>query len=228
MLPKNAARRRPARKSGAMAHNRTRTAEKRERRDTRASLGTRMPGLRWVPVPLAVLVATLGWLVLGGALGQHAAASDHHSHGYQAGGLELTVQSMLWLSNDMSGQGPVKNKNPHGYTMPSTMMAGMQTIGDNRLNVEVRVTNVTSAIQRYTLGDFRVIGPGGKSYPPNSMSGSSQAAIATLPPGFGTVIDLAFDIPAKHSKNLIVQWSHGGTTVDFPVNTSGAPSPHHH
>lgn len=181
-----------------------------------------------MPVPLAFLFATIGWLVLGGALGQHASASDNHTNGYQAGGLALTVQSMVWLSNDMSGQGPVKNPNPHGYKVVPGMMPGMQAIGNNRLNLEVRITNVTSTSQQYALADFRVVGPGGKSYPPNSMSGSSQAAVATLPPGFGTVIDLAFDIPAKHSRNLTIQWSNGGTTVDFPVNTSGKPSPHIH
>jgi hypothetical protein len=182
-----------------------------------------------VPVPLAFLFATIGWLVLGGALGQHASANDHQVHGYQAGGLALTVESMTWLSNDMTGQGPVKNPNPHGYKMNAGMMPGMQVAGNNRLNLEVRVANVTSVAQHYALRDFRAVAPGGKSYPPNSISGSSQSAGATLPPGFGTVIDLAFDIPAKHSKNLLIQWSHDGTTVYFPVSTNGkVPSPHIH
>jgi hypothetical protein len=45
-------------------------------------------------VPLAALMAALGWLVLGGAMGQHAAANEQHVRGYQAGGLALTVDQM--------------------------------------------------------------------------------------------------------------------------------------
>src|SRR5713226_6349564 len=94
--------------------------------------GHALPGLRWVPVPLAMLAAALGWLLLGGAMGQHAAASaQQHVHGYQAGGLALNVDTMLWLSNDMTGQGPVKNPNPNGFKMDPSMMPGLQQVGEN-------------------------------------------------------------------------------------------------
>jgi hypothetical protein len=212
-----------------MSHNRVRTANPRERQRTRSNPGPRLPGLRWVPVPLALLAAALGWLVLGGAMGQHAAANDQHVHGYQAGGLSLAPDAMLWLSNDMTGQGPVKNSNPNGFKMAPSMMPGMQPVGDNRLRVEVSLANVTSVNQRYALSDFKVAGPGRGSFPVNSTDGSTQPANAILRPGFGTTIDLFFDVPTAQSKNLSIEWSHGGTTVDIPVSTSGKlPSPHIH
>src|SRR5215471_9251665 len=103
-------------RADAMSPDQTRSAGRRERSRTAARSAPRLPGLRWVPVPLAMLAAALGWLVLGGTLGQHAAAvNNQHVHGYQAGGLSLNVDTMLWLSNDMTGQGPVKNPNPHGF-----------------------------------------------------------------------------------------------------------------
>jgi hypothetical protein len=213
-----------------MAHNRTRSADRRPRRRAAPTSAPRLPGLRWVPVPLAMLAAALGWLLLGGAAGQHAAAAAAQAeHGYQAGGLSLSVDTMLWLSNDMSGQGPVKNPNPHGFKMDPSMMPGMQPVGENRLRVEVSVSNVTSANQRYSMGDFRVVTQGGKSYPADPTDGSTQATSSILRPGFGTTIDLYFDLPAAANKNLSVQWSHGGTAVDFPVSTNGKlPSPHIH
>lgn len=213
-----------------MPRNWSRRADGRARSRRAASSAPRLVGLRWVPVPLAVFAAALGWLVLGGAVGQHAAASSNqHVHGYQAGGLALGVDTILWLSNDMTGQGPVKNPNPHGFKMDPSMMPGMQPVGDNRLRVEVSISNVTSVDQRYALSDFRVVTPGGKSFPVDSLGVSTQPMRAILMPGFGTTIDMYFDVPAAQSKNLSIVWSHGGTTVNFPVATNGKlPSPHIH
>src|SRR5262245_37201240 len=88
----------------AMSVNRTRSAGRRERAQSAARAAPRPPGIRWLPVPLAMLAAAIGWLVLGGTRGQHAAAvSTQHAHGYQAGGISLSVDTMLWLSNDMTG-----------------------------------------------------------------------------------------------------------------------------
>jgi hypothetical protein len=177
-----------------------------------------------------MLAAALGWLLIGGAAGQHAAAvANQHVSGFQAGGLSLNVDDMNWMSNDMTGQGPVKNPNANGFQMPASEMPGMQPVGENRLRVEVNIANVTSASQRYALSDFRVVAPGGKSYPTAPLGNAIQPASALLMPGFVTTITLYFDIPSAHSKNLSIAWSHGGTTVDFPVYTNGQlPSPHIH
>jgi hypothetical protein len=216
---------------GATPYNRARPGSGRARepaakRAKRA--GPRLPGLLWVPVPLAVLVTVLGWLVIGSLLGQHAAANDQHAHGYQAGGLALDVQAMGWMSNDM-GDGPVQV--PQGYSMPSSMMPGMQKTGDNRLHLEFSLSNTTSSVQRYSMSEFRVVAPGGQSWKLSSTGGIGHAVpIETvLQPGFRTIVDAYFDIPAKQSKNLTVEWSRDGTTVDIPVSTNGTlPSQHIH
>jgi hypothetical protein len=193
-------------------------------RATKGNPGPRLPGLRWVPVPLAALAAVLGWLVLGSMQGQQAAARDQHPHGYQAGGLALSVDQMMWMSNDMTGQGPLKV--PKGFPMDPSMMPGMQGPGDNRLRFEVDLSNVSTGVQRYAMSDFRVIAPGGQSWKPTENGGS--AAEANLEPGFQATADMYFDVPIKQSKNLTIRWSRDGTTVQFPVNTSGLPSAHVH
>ena len=104
-----------------MSRDRTKKADTRTKSKGKAAPAARLPGLRWVPVPLALLFAALGWLVLGGAVGQHAAsAAAKAAQGFDAGGLQVNVDTMLWMSNDMSGQGPVKSKTPNGFKMPTT------------------------------------------------------------------------------------------------------------
>jgi hypothetical protein len=178
-------------------------------------------GLRWVPVPLAVLATVVGWLVVGSLQGQ-AAAHAPHEHGYQAGGLALNVEQMVWMSNDMSGEGPLKV--PKGFSMDPNMMPGMQKEGDNRLRVEVDLRNAGTGVQRYALSDFRAVAPGGRSWKSYTSAENNVPGSALLEPGFQATIDVYFDIPAKQSKNLSIEWSRGGTTVEIPVNTSGTPS----
>ena len=215
-----------------MSHNRARTAKgpgqertakTRGRERTGSNRGPRLPGLRWVPVPLAALTAVVGWLVLGAAAGQHAAAHAQQS-GYQAGGLALSVDQMLWMSNDMTGQGPLnaKAKLQGGYTMAPSMMPGMQSPSNDRLHLQLNLRNVTTDAQPYQLSGFRVVGPGGQSWRNSDSGGITPAAI--LEPGFEATVNLYFDIPvAQSGKNLSVQWSRSGTTVTFPVNTGGTP-----
>jgi hypothetical protein len=140
---------------------------------------------------------------------------------------------MLWMSNDMEGNGapqaaPAPADSPHGYAMPGSMMPGMQPAGDNRLRVEVDLGNVTGSVQRYSTTDFSLSGPGGKTWQANGQEHSSQPASADLRPGFRTTVDVYFDIPASDSKNLTLHWSRGGRTISMPVNTNGQkPGPMH-
>lgn len=197
-----------------MARNRARSAAGRERAAGLAIL--RMPGLRWIPVPLATLAAVIGVLVMGSFQGQVASANAHQT-GYRAGGLALSVDAMTWMMN----MEPSK-----GYQMPTSMMPGMQMVGDNRLRVEVSLSNTTTSLQRYSIANFTVSGPGGKTWKTvgQLQQHSDQPASADLEPGFRTTIDLYFDIPSKQTKNLTLKWSRSGTTVSIPVNTSGMPS----
>lgn len=206
-----------------MARNRRQPGNGRARGGTGSRPGSQLAGLRWVPVPLAVLMAALGWLVLGGLLGQHAAAEDH-AHGLEAGGLGLTVNTMLWMDSSMSAPGQMPGK---GFKMPSSMMPGMQAPGDMRLRIEVYLRNVSKDPQRYALKSFVLFGPGGKSWNVLANAATQHSVApqsAVLEPGFSTTVDLYYDIPAKQAKNLSVRWSHGGSTVSFPVHTTGTDS----
>jgi hypothetical protein len=191
-------------------------------RRTRESPGSVHPWLRWVPVPLAVLAAVIGMLVMGTFQGQVAAANAGRP-GYQAGGLALSVNTMLWMSNDMTGQGPL-NKNHKGFSMASSMMPGIQSIGDDRLRAEVVLNNTTGDVQRYSVNDFSLAGTGSKTWPADSVGHEDMPSSAVIQPGFAVTIDLYFDVPAKYINHLTVEWSRGGTTVSIPVRTSnGTP-----
>jgi hypothetical protein len=189
-------------------------------------------------VPLALLIVALGLLVMGSRQGQ--AAADLASHPNQAGGLSLSVDTMLWMSNDVTGSGapqaapggpqaaPAPADSPNGFSMPDAMMPGMQPTGDDRLRIEVDLSNVTSSVEKYSTTDFSLSGPGGKTWQANGQEHSSQPASANLQPGFATTVDLYFDIPSANSKNLTLHWSHGGRTISMPVNTGGqAPAGMH-
>jgi hypothetical protein len=181
--------------------------------------------LRWLPVPLAVAAAVVGWVVLGDTLNQHA---DAHVHAYEAGGLSLSVDQMFWMSNDMSGQGPLASKS-QAFAMDPAMMPGMQTGDDNRLRVEVTLRNVTADAQRYAYTDFRVVAPNGLSWDTSDDGGHILNNVATLDAGYQATVDLYFDIPVTQpTKDLSVQWSRAGHTVEIPVDTSGTPLPHTH
>jgi hypothetical protein len=183
------------------------------------------PWLRWVPVPLAVLAVVIGLLTMGSFQGQVAAANAGRP-GYQAGGLDLSVDTMLWMSNDMTGQGPA-NKKSQGFAMDPSMMPGMQTVGEDRLRVEVSLSNITGDMQQYSMNDFILAGAAGKMWSNNGVGHTDMTMSAILQPGFGTTIDLYFDVPAKQIKNLTLKWSRGGMTVSIPVRTSGQPGPMH-
>lgn len=203
-----------------MAGNRNRRAERRERRQASKKAAARLIGLRWVPVPLAMLMAALGWLVFGTVLGQQAVASAHA--GLQAGGLKLAVNQVLWMEDDMTNPGS-SAKDPNGFTMPQSMMPGMQTTGDKRLRVELAIDNISKSAQVYGLPDFRLTGTGGKSWAPDDNTATRGDVItAPLSPGFQATVDLYFDVPNSQGNNhLSVEFENGGTTVTFPVHVTG-------
>ncbi len=187
-------------------------------------MGAMPQGVRWLPIPLAVVAAVVGWFVLGDTLNQHAGA---HLHAYQAGGLSLSVNEMVWMSNDMSGQGPLASKS-QGFAMAQSMMPGMQTTDNNRLRLGLTLRNDTGDPQQFALSDFRVIAPNGQSWGAVDDGGAVLHRQSMLGPGYATTVDVYFDIPIAQTKNLAVEWSNGGTTVEIPVDTSGAPPAHTH
>lgn len=200
-----------------MAHNQSTGAQQRKRRTSAAS---RFTGLRWVPVPLAMLMAVLGWLVFGTVLGQQAVASAHA--GLQAGGLKLTVSQVLWMQDNMGD--PAQPANPNSFKMPDSMMPGMQTAGNKRLRIEFYVHNISTSAQVYAWNEFRLFGTGGKSWAPLDNAATRYAVqAATLEPGFQATIDLYFDVPnSQGDSHLSVEFEHGGTAVTFPVHVTGS------
>lgn len=202
-----------------------RSAAKRRLRPgpSRAVASTRFPGLRWVPAPLAVLAAAIGALVIGSLQGQVSAANANQAPRYEAGGISVTIGAMNWMDNSMTGQPVTKGASSKGYSMPSSEMPGMQAIGDDRLRVEVDLSNVSSDLQRYSMNDFSLVSPGGKTWHVVPQGNSNQPAAANLRPGFGTIIDMYFDMPAKYSKHLKLIWTSDGVTKTIPVNPGAAP-----
>jgi hypothetical protein len=205
-----------------MARNRRKPADARRGGRTGSRPGPQLAGLRWVPVPLAMLLAVLGFLVLGAAAGQHAANAP--PHGLEAGGLGLTVNTMLWVDDSMSAPGKSTSK---GFSMPSSEMPGLSTAGDQRLRIEVYIRNVSKGAQQYALPDFVLVGPGGKSWK-LLANAATQHSIAPqtgeLGPGWSTTADLYYDVPDAQTKHLSIRWSHDGSTVSFPVHPTGIDS----
>ena len=205
-----------------MARNRTRSAENRKRPRKAASAAPAMPGLRWVPVPLAILLAVIGWLIFGSAIGQHALASAHA--GPEEGGLGLKVNQVVWMVNDMVDPGT--KTNPHGFQMPASMMPGMQTSGEKRLRIELYIRDISNTTQRYRMAEFRLLGARGRSWAPLANAATRGAVLAAnLYPGFQATIDLYFDLPASQGgKHLRLEWEHGGHIMFIPVHPFGKDS----
>ncbi|HYK30697.1 MAG TPA: hypothetical protein VEV63_02010 [Streptosporangiaceae bacterium] len=173
-----------------------------------------MPGLRWVPVPLAFLLAVIGWLIFGSAIGQHALASAHA--GPEQGGMGLTVNQAVWMADDMADPG---SANPKGFQMPDTMMPGMQTVGDKRLRIELYLRNISGSPQRYGLAEFRLLGTGHQSWPPLDNSAvRGQPLSAVLAPDFQATTDLYFDLPASQRGQLRLEWEHNGHIMTIPLH----------
>jgi hypothetical protein len=201
-----------------VSRNRARTDNRSEQKTTSSKRVPPLPGLRWVPVPLAMLMAALGWLVFGSVLGQHALASAHA--GLHAGGLGLTVNQVVWMADDMTDPGT--KVNPSQFHMPSDMMPGMQTAGEKRLRIELYIRNISNSPQRYGLAEFRLFGTGGRSWAPVDNTATRGAVLsAVLDPGFQTTFDLYFDLPNSQGNRLSLEWENGGTTVKFPVHVIG-------
>jgi hypothetical protein len=177
-----------------------------------------MPGLRWVPVPLAILMAALGWLVFGSVAGQHALAVAHA--GPEQGGMGLTVNQAVWMADDMANGGKPGKQNQ--YQMPDSMMPGMQTAGDKRLRIELYLRNISTSPQRYGLAEFRLLGTGNRSWSPlDNAAVRGQPLSAVLGSGFQVTTDLYFDLPSSQRGQLELEWEHGGHIMTIPLHIGG-------
>lgn len=200
-----------------MARNRTRSDDKQRRSQKAPAAAERMPGLRWVPVPLAILMAVIGWLVFGTALGQHALAVAHA--GPEQGGMGLTVNQVVWMQDDMVTPGT----NPGYYHMPASEMPGMQLAGEKRLRIELYLRNISSSVQRYALAEFRLLGTGHQSWPPlDNAAVRGQMLSALLDPDFQATVDVYFDLPISQRGALRLEWEHNGHLMTIPLHIGTA------
>ncbi|HEY3867699.1 MAG TPA: hypothetical protein VGM10_05095 [Actinocrinis sp.] len=180
----------------------------------------RLPGARWIPVPLAILLAAVGWLVYGTLLGQSAAA------GAQAdAGLQLTVDQMTWMSNDMSGQGPV-SASPADYGMDPGMMPGMQSTSDNRLHLQIDLKNIAPMVLDYSQDEFHVLGPGGQTWPAIQFDGSSTTNNGNLRPHYDVTLDMYFEVPTTQTDGLSIRWSRPSSSPVTATVNPCANAPH--
>jgi hypothetical protein len=200
-----------------MARNRTRSTDGRKPNTPKSA--SRMPGLRWVPVPLAFLMAAIGWLVLGSVVGQHSLAASRA--GPEQGGMGLKLNQVAWMQDDMANPGTTTN--PSQFQMPQSMMPGMQTAGDKRLRIEFYLQDISNVRQVYGLAEFRLLGTGHKSWSPLDNAATRGAPLAaTLYPGFTATVDLYFDLPASQSGALRLEWEHGGHIMTIPLHVAGS------
>jgi len=196
-----------------MARNRTQGDDRRGR-PPQPSATERMPGLRWVPVPLAILLAVIGWLVFGSALGQHALAVSQA--GPEQGGFGLKVNQVVWMQDDMVQPGQA---NAGQFQMPQSMMPGMQAVGGKRLRIEFYLRNISSKPLVYGLEQFRLLGTGHQSWSPLDNAATRGAALkASLDPSFQATVDLYFDLPISQKGALRLEWSAGGHLMTIPLH----------
>lgn len=164
-------------------------------------------------------MALAGWIVVSATMGS---SSGGHGHAgtYESGGVLLTVNQAKRMPHDMSA-GPAP-QNAGNFSMPQSMMPGMQAADEDRLHVEVGLRNPTGKVKPYRPEDFRVISRSGGRWDLNKDS----LIPGTLAPGYSVSLDLYFDIPLTQ-RDLAIQWSMGGRPLEIPLALGEAPAGSH-
>jgi hypothetical protein len=176
--------------------------------------------LRWLPLPVGIGLAVVGWGVLTTTLS--SSGSGHvHATSYESNGFELSVEQSVWMSNDMYG-GPMPTYAAN-FPMPQQMMPGLQTSDNNRLHVEVSLRNQTGDGRSYGPDDFHLVSQSGGDWKVNDGSFDP----GTLAPGYAVSIDLYFDVPTTDKGPLSVVWQLGGYPVQIPIVVGQAPAHNH-
>lgn len=152
-----------------------------------------------------------------------AAERPHvHDHGgYALGGVEVSVDSVAWLSHDMFG-GPMP-KTAKNFPMPPQMMPGMPTGDVNRLHVEVTVVNHDGSPFRYLAAEFRIESAQDKSWGP---TGDVQPEQAVIPGHTAMAVELFFDIPVAQTAKTL-RFTRGSKRLTIPLVAGQAPAHHH-
>jgi hypothetical protein len=178
-----------------------------------------------VAVVAALVAGLVGVVFLGLMLRERNAAAGAVS----AGGLTLQVQSAQWVDMEHSGQ--------NGFQMPPQMMPGAPSPGQERLAVEVALSNRSGGDTQFLGTEFSIQGLDGHVWPlvaddlDNAAhdSGAADALDGThVGPGLGVTGTLSFDMPSASAsqakEGLFLLWSHAGKVARVPVTVGEAPA----
>jgi hypothetical protein len=163
-----------------------------------------------VAVVVALVFGLTGVVFLGLMLRERNAVAGSVS----AGGLTLQVQSAEWVD--------LEHDHNAGFQMPQSMTPGAPGPDQQRLSVEVAVSNHGSRDTLFSESEFAVESVNGETWPlvADNLSGDTPLA-----PGLGITGTLSFDLPAasvgQAGKGLFLLWSRAGKVVRVPVTVGG-------
>jgi Domain of unknown function (DUF4352) len=162
-----------------------------------------------VAVVVALVAGLVGVMFLGLMLrGRNAVAGS-----VSAGGLTLQVQSAQWVD--------LEHDHDDGFQMPQSMTPGAPGPDQQRLAVEVAVSNRGSGETLFSEDEFSIQRLDGQAWPLVADNLSEKH----LSPGFGVTGSLSFDLPAasasQASKGLFLVWSRAGKVLRVPVTVGG-------
>ncbi|HEU5475936.1 MAG TPA: hypothetical protein VFV67_35370 [Actinophytocola sp.] len=139
--------------------------------------------------------------------------------------LTTQVETATWteMDHDMSGTTP-------GYQMPAGMMPGMPEGDDQRLAVQVTVTNTSSGTRPMRPAEEFTLraGKDGRSIPAQTDTFSE---LPRLPAGNAVKGILFFDLPpADLAESAWIEWKRGDkiTRLALPMDTASGGHGHSH
>jgi hypothetical protein len=193
-----------------------------------------------VAIVVALIFGLTGVVFLGLMLGERNAVAGSVS----AGGLTLQVQSAQWVDLEHNSQ--------DGFQMPQQMMPGAPSPDQQRLAVEVAVSNRSGRATLLSHSEFSVQSSDGQVWPlvaddlggsgddaegafdglRGTVEDSGAAAVGAeatrLGPGLAVNGSLSFDLPAatvaQAGKGLVLLWSRAGKVVRVPMTVGAAPA----
>lgn len=193
-----------------------------------------------VAIVVALVFGLIGVVFLGLMLRERNAVAGS----VEAGGMTLQVRSAQWVDMD--------HNSSDGFQMPQQMMPGAPSPNEQRLALEVAVSNHSRSVTQLSHSEFSIQSSDGQVWPlvADDLGGASEAsdgafdglppdtedsasAVAAagatrLGPGLAVNGSLSFDLPAasvaQTGKGLILLWSHAGEVARVPVTVGAAPA----
>jgi Domain of unknown function (DUF4352) len=177
---------------------------------------------------IAIVVVALAFATVGvGRLAVSFGHSEPQAVGRLASISDLTAQvtAVEWarMDHDMSSDAP-------GYQMPPAMMPGMPTGDDQRLSIDVVITNTSDETRRLRPAEEFVLHTGnGKQW---ALHSDTFGDLSRLAPHNAVNGILFFDLPPTelNVSSAWVEWTNGGTTAKLAISQDGAEleTPHPH